>query len=483
MDDFTILKMEGQSVDIMCDVCKDYIKFVCYENGKKVLYLKLLKALYGCVKSALLWYDLFSGTLEKMGFILNPYDTCVANKMIDGKQCTIAWYVDDNKISHEDSEVVSHVIEKIEARFGKMTVTRGKDHVFLGMDISFHDDGTVTIKMEDYIKEALADFEDDITRTATTPAKKCLYEIDETSEPLTPAQQENFHSIVAKLLYVSKRARLDIQLAIAFLCTRVSCSTKSDWSKLKRVLEYLNGSLEEFLTLGADDLCKMLTWVDASYAVHVDMKSHTGGAISFGRGAVMSKSSKQKLNVKSSTEAELVGASDYLPYSIWAKKFLEAQGYRLQKNVFYQDNQSTIRFEENGRKSYGPNSRHIDIRYFFIKDRMEIEDFVVKHCPTEQMLADFFTKPLQGNLFRKFREVIMGHKHIDSLKEPMPSPSRERVGKDDLDKDGNQDVREVQNGDGRQTDKTEHPGTGNATWADVVKRSGWNSKDGKSVTL
>jgi hypothetical protein len=66
-------------------------------------------------------------------------------------------------------------------------------------------------------------------------------------------------------------------------------------------------------------MCKMQTWVDASYAVHEDMKSHTGGVVSFGRIAAMSKSSNQKLNTKSSTEAELVVASDYLPYPIWAK--------------------------------------------------------------------------------------------------------------------------------------------------------------------
>jgi hypothetical protein len=79
----------------------------------------------------------------------------------------------------------------------------------------------------------------------------------------------------------------------------------------------------------------MKTWVDASYAVHNDMKSHTGGVVLFGRGAIMSKSSKQKLNTKSSTEAELVGASDYLPYPIWGKKFLEAQGYVLKENIFF----------------------------------------------------------------------------------------------------------------------------------------------------
>ncbi len=466
MDDFTLLRVEGTEVDILCNVCEDYKKYVCYENGKKVLYLMLLKALYGCVKSALLWYELFTSELQGMGFELNPYDTCVANKRIDDKQCTIAWYVDDTKISHVDDKVVTTVIQRVEQKFGKMTVTRGKNHVFLGMNIDFHDDGTVSIKMKDYIKEAIADFGEDVTQEAVTPAKRELFDIDETSGPLTTKDRETFHSVVAKLLYVSKRGRLDVQLPIAFLCSRVAISTENDWLKLKRVLQYLNGTLDEFLTLGADDLSEMKTWVDASYAVHKDMKSHTGGVVSFGRGAVMSKSSKQKLNTKSSTEAELVGASDYLPYPIWAKNFLAAQGYELKENVFYQDNQSTIRFEKNGRKSCGPNSRHIDIRYFFIKDRLELGDIDVQYCPTAQMLADFFTKPLQGNLFRMFRAVIMGHKHISTLKEMMPSPSQERVGKGTK-------IDTMRNGDGERKTDVGFPQPlkqNRLTYAEVVRK-------------
>jgi hypothetical protein len=427
-DDFTLIKLEGASVDIMCDVCEEYKEFVTYENGKKVLYLRLLKALYGCVKSALLWYELFTGTLTHMGFELNPYDTCVANKIVNGKQCTIAWFVDDNKISHVDSKVVTEVIEKIEERFGKMTVTRGKKHVFLGMKIDYLESRTAEIDMSDYLREGIEEFPEVINSSAATPARRDLYEIDEKSKLLDPKRGAIFHSIVAKNLYVSHRGRLDIQLPIAFLCTRVSCSTEQDWKKLRRVLEYLNGTLNDKRIIGADSLVQMKTWVDASYAVHADMKSHTGGVISFGTGAAMSKSTKQKLNVKSSTEAELVGASDYLPHAIWARKFMEKQGFKLVQNVFNQDNQSTMKFLKNGRKSCGPNSRHIDIRYFFIKDRLELDEFTVVYCPTEQMLADFFTKPLQGSLFRRLREAVMGRMHIDTLKDIVSAKSQERVG-------------------------------------------------------
>jgi hypothetical protein len=122
------------------------------ENGKKVLYLQLLKALSGCVQSALLWYKLFSGTLKEMGFELNPYDPCIANKIIEGTQCTIAWYVDDNKISHAKESVVMEIINAIEKRFGKMIVVRRQQHVFLGMDICFLGDGTLTIGMKGTLK-------------------------------------------------------------------------------------------------------------------------------------------------------------------------------------------------------------------------------------------------------------------------------------------------------------------------------------------
>ena len=172
----------------------------------------------------------------------------------------------------------------------------------------------------------------------------------------------------------------------------------------------------------------MKTWVDASYAVHKDMKRHTGGVISFGRGAIVSKSSKQKLNTKSSTEAELVGASDFLPSSIWTRMFLEEQGYKIIENTFYQDNQSAMKLEKNGRMSCGQKSRYIDIRYFFIKDRLLSENIKIEYCPTEQMIADFFTKPLQGQLFAKLREVVMGHKHISTLQEQPCVPTQERVG-------------------------------------------------------
>ena len=335
------------------------------------------------------------------------------------------------------------------------------------MHIRYTDEGTAVITMKDCLTEAIAESGLDISKPASTPASKALFDVDEAAEPLGKKEREVFHSVSAKLLYVSLRARVDLLLPIAFLCTRVAKCTKEDQAKLKRVLEYIHGSLDLEYTIGADDLGRFRTWVDASYAVHPDMRSHTGGAISFGRGGILCKSSKQKLNTKSSTEAEFVGASDYLPNTIWVKNFLEAQGYTISENIFEQDNESAIRLEKNGRMSAGPKSRHINVRYFWMKDRIKAEDIHIRHCPTLQMVGDFFTKPLQGHLFRKFRDAVMGNHHMDTLATCQPMPIEERV--ENTIQSGTSTADGASNHDSNGTTLTTVRKAGTVTWADVVR--------------
>ena len=220
---------------------------------------------------------------------------------------------------------------------------------------------------------------------------------------------------------------MDIQTAIGFLCTRVAEPKEDNWIKLKRVLQYLRGTLDMVLVLGADDLTDMKSWVDVSYGVHDDCRSHTGGALSWGWGIVNTKCQKQKLNVKSSTEGEIVGVSDFLPNMIWARMFLEEQGYTIKKNTLYQDNQSSMKIILNGKRSSGTKTKHMDNRFFWIKDRLQSEGIKVEYCPTSKMIADFFTKPLQGALFRKLRDVVMGKHHISTLYNDEDSIAEERV--------------------------------------------------------
>ncbi|KAG7356438.1 reverse transcriptase RNA-dependent DNA polymerase [Nitzschia inconspicua] len=145
--------MENQGVDMAEK--QGAIHFVVMRNSFKTPSVCFHKALYGCVKSVLLWYNHLASTLMDMGFELNLYYPCAANKMVNGKQCTVAWYVDDNNISHMDPQVVTNVITALEEHIGEMTVTSGCCHKCLGMDITFNFDGTVSILMEDYLKSVI----------------------------------------------------------------------------------------------------------------------------------------------------------------------------------------------------------------------------------------------------------------------------------------------------------------------------------------
>ena len=132
-----------------------------------------------------------------------------------------------------------------------------------------------------------------------------------------------------------------------------------------------------------------------------------------GVSALYASSTKNKLNTTSSTETEFVSVGEKLPKHLWYRNFRIEQGGNSQEDILYQDNQSAMLLQNNGRFSAKKGTRHVAIRYFFISDRIEKKDIWVVYCPTEEMIADYFTKLLQGALFRKFRDLVLGIKEED----------------------------------------------------------------------
>ena len=389
-----------------------YADFVSKEKGKTVIYTELSKALYGTLQAALLfWKNLSAFLIEEQGFEVNPYDWCVVNKVINGKQCTIGWHVDDLKISHVDKAVVEEIITKMNDRYGKespISVHRGPIQEYLGMTIDYTKKGKVSFSMPQYIEDLLRECPDSIMKgPSSTPAAGHLFQVNENAEKLSAMDAVLYHHLVAKLLYLGKRTRPDLLTAISFLCTRIQSPDVDDFKKLGRCLRYFRDSKHLFLTLEADGMTVIQWWVDASFATHPNCRSHTGAMLSFGKGSVYSMSSKQKLNTRSTTEAELVGINDGLSMILWTRLFLEAQGYHVTDNVLHQDNESTIKLAKNGRRSSSKQTRHIEVRYYFITDHIDRDRVRVSYCPTGDMLADYFSKPLQGSLFRKFRNLIL----------------------------------------------------------------------------
>jgi hypothetical protein len=405
------VRFTGVMVDRLLEIDYEmYAPFVVYEGSEKVLYVELMKALYGTLKAARLFWEKLFGKLLEWGFEPNPYDSCVVNKMINGKQCTIGWHVDDLRISHVDAKVVDHIIDLMSEEFGKeapLTINRDKVHEYLGMVFDFSEKGAVTVDMSEYVKTIISEMPADMKGKAMTPAANHLFDIREDPMPIDQEKSEIFHKMVMQLQYLSQRARPDIRTAVSFLCKRVSVPDEDDYKKLTRVMKYLQSTLYLKLKLESDDSGIIRWWVDASYAVHPDMKGHTGGTMSMGKGSIYSIASGQKLVARSSTESELIGVHDVMPQIVWTSYFLQAQGVKINDSILYQDNTSSIFLEKNGRQSSTKRTRHINIRYFFVKDRVASEEVKIEHCPTLDMVADYFTKPLQGALFYKLRDLIM----------------------------------------------------------------------------
>lgn len=364
------------------------------------------------LEASLLFYKKLRADLEGIGFEFNPYDPCIANRMVENKQQTIRFHVDDLMSSHVNPKVNDEFYQWMNDTYGSMkavTCTRGKVHTYLGMTLDFSRKGKVKIRMDDYVDRMLEEFPVKFkdTETQETPASATLLEPGKGAR-LDEKRHEVFHSYVAKALFLSKRARLDIAPTVAILASKVREPVQGDWNRLVRLMRYIHSTKGWHLTLSAEDLRVLKWYIDAAFATHPDFKSHTGSVLTMGSGAMQSMTRKQKLNSRSSTEAELIGVDDAITQVLWTKLFMEAQGYPIEKNILYQDNKSSILLETNGRTSAGKRSRAINIRYFFVTDQVEKGNVTIEYMPTDEMWADFMTKPLQGEKFRKFRALILG---------------------------------------------------------------------------
>lgn len=163
------------------------------------------------VEAARLWHNLVVKTLTENGFEMNPYDKCVFNKVIDGKQCTIVFHDDDFLITRVSSRALDQVEAIFRLAFEKITVKTGKVLSYLGMTFDFTVDDKVHVTQEGYIQDILLSTK--VTKKASSPATVDLHKIDLTSPDLSVEDSVEFHSIVYKLIYLAKRTRPDILVA------------------------------------------------------------------------------------------------------------------------------------------------------------------------------------------------------------------------------------------------------------------------------
>jgi hypothetical protein len=398
------MSLDKIMTEALCHIDPTFKQFVRHD---KTSIVKLTRAIYGLLESAKLWNKDISSTLVNNGFQLNPHDDCVFNKMHNNNQISIAIHVDDLFITCKTVDGINYVRNILELKYGNIQFNHDPTSPisYLGMIFDFSTPGVVSISQPKFINDLLHSQSE--SRTASTPASSDLFHIDE-STLLQPKQQDTYHSVSASLLYLAKRTRPDILLAVSYLSTRVGKANMSDYNKLNRVLRYLNSTRHLCLRLSCQQPCTVILYADASFAIHHDFKSHTGASLTLGKGFFQTKSGRQSIVCKSSTEAELVSQSDSLSPAIWARNFLAAQGIPQQPILLQQDNISAITLTEKG-KSTSDRTKHISVRYFWIKDLAQRNEVKLNYVNTNDMIADLLTKPLQGLHFMRLRNLLLGY--------------------------------------------------------------------------
>ena len=259
--------------------------------------------------------------------------------------------------------------------------------------------------------EMLVGLPEDMKGVATTPAADHLFKVRDSAPKLNEERAELFHRVTAQMLFVAQCGRPDLRTAISFLTKRVQAPDEDDYKKLVRAIKYIRRTKFLRLTIEATYLDQNHWFVDGAFTVHEDMKSHTSAYMTFGKGMIDGSSRTQQINTTSSTEAEVVAVHENMAAILWTRYFLEVQGYPLLPSILHQGNIAAELLQTNGRASSSKRTRHMNIRYFFAADVPKRNHITIQHCPTNEMIGDFFTKPVGGAKFRRFRNIIMNINH------------------------------------------------------------------------
>ena len=235
-----------------------------------------------------------------------------------------------------------------------------------------------------------------------------LFVIDEKSPELSSEDAKKFHTAVAKILYLSKRTRVDVLLTTSFLCSRVLKPTEEDWKKLVKLHQYLKGTCDKGLRFVHGPL-NIAVYGDAGYLVHPGALSRTGIVVMINGGIVSGVSAKQKEVCKSSTESELVALCTTVSCALALREFLKYQSMETVSSKcikVLQDNQSVLAMIKNG-KPNSARTKHISMRYFFTVQHVRNGKVDIQWVSTKEMLADIMTKPLVNARFYENRDALV----------------------------------------------------------------------------
>lgn len=376
------------------------------DKNQDHLVCKLNKSIYGLKQSARAWNTKLNKILIEDGFIRSNADYCLYSKQEEENWVYIIVYVDDLIIASKAEKQISRIREKLETEFEVSDL--GDLKFYLGINIVRDANKIFSIHQKTYICKILERFGLQDAKISNIPLDPGYEKRKEENSCLT--NNLKYRSALGALLYISNFTRPDIAVAVSILSRRISNPTEADWTEVKRVLRYLKGSADLKLMLGnpTDNLSqsKLIGYADANWANDsTDRKSNSGNLFQLFGATISWSSKKQQCVSLSSTEAEYVSFSEACQEGIWLTKLLKDFNLQIPETfLMFEDNQSCLKLLDNNKTS--TRTKHIDTKFHFVRDLKVMGKIDFEYCPTENMLADILTKPLEKIKIQKFLKYL-----------------------------------------------------------------------------
>lgn len=358
---------------------------------------KLNKALYGLKQAPRAWFSRIESYFRNEGFEKEDSEQTLFTKVKQGKHLIISLYVDDLIYTGDDEKMMSEFKESMMKEFDMSDL--GKMRYFLGIEVVQFDGGVFISQMK-YVIEVLRRF----GMEHSNPVENPMVPGFKISKDENGVEMDGsfFKQLIGSLMYLTA-TRPDIMYAVSLLSRYMSRPTEVHYSAAKRILRYLQGTTKFGILYKKEGNCELIGFTDSDYAGSVEDRRSTSGYVFMLSGAAVAWSSrKQPIVTLSMTEAKFVAAAGSSCQAIWMQRVLKKIGYKgSESTVIFCDNSSTIKLSRNP-VMHG-KSKHIDVRYHFLREL--VNDGVVQHqfCGTRHQLADILTKPLKLESFRELR--------------------------------------------------------------------------------
>jgi hypothetical protein len=358
---------------------------------------RMKKSLYGLKQSPRCWNKKFTNSILAHKFKQSHADPCLFIRHGKNGIEILAIYVDDCiLIGHPSS--IQEMKKLLQSQF-KMT-DLGEMKYFLGIEVN-RTSSSVTISQKKYITEMLEKFGMADCRKTDTPAVPTVKTFE--SPPLDSSVP--YRQAIGALNYLSTCTRPDISYAVHFVARSMQNPTENDWVNVKRIFRYLKYSANFGITYSKSKEGKILGYSDASYAPEsTDRKSTTGYVFLKNGGAISWKSKRQPIISLSSMEAEYIALTTTCKEGMWLRQLEhDVTGIKSPMKIL-EDNQSTIKTASN--HIHNDRSKHIDVRYHWTREKVELQQITLEYCQTNNMAADMFTKAVGKQLLERHNTCI-----------------------------------------------------------------------------